>query len=124
MNEPLPEDDLHALFERQRAADHEHAPGFHAMRARALASAKSSRLRPVAWPWTLAGSAAAAIALAAMIFLNPPAKPRLAPRDTVIRELDQIDAALQKTLAAREDLTAWQSPTDFLLNSSNNKSTQ
>jgi len=27
----------------------------------------------------------------------------------------RIDAALQKNLAARSDLTAWQSPTDFLL---------
>ena len=36
MSEPIPDDDLEALFARQRVADRERSPAFHAMRTRSL----------------------------------------------------------------------------------------
>ena len=115
MSDPLPDDDLQSLFQNQREADHARAPGFHAMRTRALASTKPAPHTSFAWPWALAGSMAILLAFVTVTFLHSSTKPQLATRETVVRELDQIDAALQK------NLTAWQSPTDFLLNPINHE---
>jgi hypothetical protein len=124
MNEPLPEKDLEALFDRQRAADHERAPGFHAMRTKALATTTAvSPMMPAMWRWALSGAAALTLGLAAILSLHHPAKAPTASTAALARELEQIDAALQKSLAAQTDLTAWQSPTDFLLNSTDYKPT-
>ena len=114
MNELNPDENLKALFDRQRAADHDRAPGFHAMRTRALAAgAGTPRSMPLAWRWALSG--AAALGLAAILSLHHPAPAPTRSHDVVVREIDQIDAAVQRSLAAQHELTAWQSPTDFLL---------
>ena len=117
MNEPNPDEDLDALFARQRTADHKYAPSFHAVSARLRAAEPPT---PVAWPifwrWAMPGAAAAVVALAAVFSFHQPAKKPGVAREAVVRELDRIDAAIQKSLAAPEPFTAWQSPTDFLLN--------
>ena len=123
MNDPLPEEDLKALFARQRAADHDRAPTFHAMRTRALASQASAPAMPVGWRWAWSGAAALALGLAAVLSLHRAEKAPIASGEKLVRELDRIDDAVQKSLAAQHDLTACQSPTDFLLNSTDYKPT-
>jgi len=124
MNEPNPDEDLNALFSRRRAADHERAPGFHAMRTRVLtARAAVSPSLPPAWRWALSGAAALGLSLAAVLSLHQPARAPSVSAAALVREIDQIDTALQKSLAAQHDLTAWQAPTDFLLHPSHNENT-
>jgi hypothetical protein len=122
MSEPLPDEDLQALFDRQRRADHERTPTFHALRSRALTSRPNAPRRiPAGWRWAMTGTAAFGLALAAILALHQPVRPPLAAREMLVRQLDQVDAALEKSLAAQSALTAWQSPTDFLLNSTINE---
>ena len=123
MNEPLPEENLKALFARQRTADHQRAPSVHALRTRALATQSAASAMTPLWRWALSGAAALGLALATILSLHHTAKPPIASRDALVHELEQIDAALKKSLAAQEDLTAWQSPTDFLLNPTHNEHT-
>lgn len=122
MNEPISDEDLNALFERQRAADHERAPGFHALRTRVLAdNAAHSPTLPLVWRWALSGAAALGVGLAAVLSLHHLTKAPAVSPDALAREIEQIDDAVQKSLAAQHAFTAWQSPTDFLLNPNNNE---
>jgi hypothetical protein len=120
MSEPDPNDaDLKALFARQRNAEHERAVGFHALRTRALATLPHQATTSAApQRWFLPIAAAAVIVLAAVFTVSHRAAkaPGRSPEATM-REMAEIDAAIRKSLAARHDLTAWQSPTDFLLQS-------
>jgi hypothetical protein len=114
-----PDDDLKALYTRQRDADQEHAPGFQTMRTRALedsSAAQSSKPAISRWAWPLAAAAAVVVVLVAFLAMpHSPAPPALTSREEVVRQIGQIDAALQQNLAAQQSITAWQSPTDFLL---------
>lgn len=111
MNES--DEDLKGLFARQREADSTRAPGFYAMRARALSETPAPR--PIAlWRWGL--SAAAALSLLIVALLWPAPRPSPTSYDTLARELDRAQASLHNHLAAQSEFTAWQSPTDFLLN--------
>jgi len=124
MNDPMPEEDLKGLFARQQAADHERAPSFHAMRTRALtARAAFSPARPATWRWVFSGAAACGLALAAVLSLPHSTKAPVIAPDALAREFDALDATLQKSLAAQNELTAWQSPTDFLLHPNHNENT-
>ena len=124
MNEPTPEDDLKALFDRQRTSDHEQAPAFHAMRTQALrATPPTSSPLPFAWRSALLGTAALVLVLTTLLSLHHPESAPAISHDALARELDQIDAALQKSLAAQDALTAGQSPTDFLLHPTHNENT-
>ena len=115
MSEPNPDEDLEALFARQRAVDHERSPAFHAMQARNVETRCSGQsAAPLAWRWALPGAIAIGLAVTAALILHRP-DPAAPPRDALARQLEEIDAALQRSAAAQHDLTAWQSPTDFLL---------
>jgi hypothetical protein len=117
MNDSTPDEDLKALFARQRAADHEHVPGFHAMRARALqAGATAPSDVGFAWRWVIPVAAALLLGIVTFHVARPNQAPAPASREIAVREIERIDAALQKSISARQSLTAWQSPTDFLLN--------
>jgi hypothetical protein len=116
MNEP--DEDLQELFARQREVDRTCAPGFYAMRARVLADAPASR--PIAlWRWGLLTATALGLLFATL--LRPVSAPKSAPRtaptsyDALARELDRAQASLNDRLMAQSQITAWQSPTDFLL---------
>jgi hypothetical protein len=117
MSEPTSDDDLKTLYARQRSADQEHVPGFQAMRTRALeAGSCTGSSRPVipGWAWPL--TAAAAVVLAAIAFHpRSPAPSKTTSREEALRQIQLIDVALRKDLAAQQSITAWQSPTDFLL---------
>ncbi len=117
MSEPLSDEELRELFGRQRAADHEQAPTFSALRSRPHRSkaAAPADFAPV-WRWALSGAVALILGIATLVSFHPASRPATVSRDTVTRELDAIDAALQKSLSAQNSVTAWQSPTDFLLN--------
>jgi len=130
MNDPIPDEDLKGLFERQRAADHERAPEFHAMRTRALAAQTANPPKmPLAWRWALPGAVAIGLGLAAVLSLHHAAKSPTAAPDTLAREFDEIDAALKGSLAAQNAAAAqfsteppslfpaWASPTASLLDS-------
>jgi hypothetical protein len=121
MSELMPDDDLEALFTRQRAADRERSPAFHAMRTRALATdATAAQSAPSpAWRWLLPTGAALALGIVLMLATHHPTTPP-SSSDTLARQLDDIEAALQRSAAAEHELTAWQSPTDFLLQPINN----
>jgi hypothetical protein len=124
MNEPIPDEDLQALFARRRSADHERTPGFSAMRSRVLGTAAAApSLMPLMWRWALSGAAALGLGLATVLSLHHSTKAPPVSRNRLARELEQIDAALQKSLAAQNARTAWQSPTDFLLNPTRNENT-
>ena len=118
MSEPLSDEELRELFGRQRAADHEQAPTFSALRSRPLRSAAAAPAHDFApiWRWALSGAVALVLGLAALVAFHPAPRPATASRDAVTRELEAIDSALQKSLSAQNSVTAWQSPTDFLLN--------
>ncbi|MDR3406742.1 MAG: hypothetical protein P4L99_29925 [Chthoniobacter sp.] len=116
MNDPMSDEDLKALFARQRAAEDERVPAFHAMRTRALAArAEDSPAMPLAWRWVWSGAVALCLALVAVFSLHHSAKAPVVAQDTLTREFAELDATLEKSLAAQRELTAWQSPTDFLL---------
>ena len=117
MSEPLPDDELPALYARQRAADHQSAPSFHAMHRRTMETeATTSRSGSLlAWRWVLPSATALAVGIALLIFTLRPATPPAPRHDTLAHQLDEIDTALQRSLTAQHELTAWQSPTDFLL---------
>jgi hypothetical protein len=124
MNDPMSDEDLKALFTRQRAADDERGPAFHAMRTRALAArAANSPAMPLAWRWMLSGAAALCLALLAVLSLHYSTKAPVTAQDTLTREFAELDATLEKSLAAQRELTAWQSPTDFLLPPTHNDTT-
>lgn len=116
MSDHIPDDDLEALFTRQRAADHRRAPSFHALRTGALA-AGSTTTQAMPWTlrWALTGVAALSLMLAGILAFHHTPQPPPGSQAALAQELDAIDAALQKSIAAQESLTAWQSPTDFLL---------
>jgi hypothetical protein len=117
MNELKPDDELHGLFARLRDADQQNVPSFHAMRTRRVearpASGPEASTRWGVW----AQVSAAALVLAVTVLLAVHHSPPLSPRqpDLLAQQLDAIDATLQKSLATQDDLSAWQSPTDFLL---------
>ena len=119
MSEPTSDDDLNALYARQRAVNQERAPSFQAMRASALEASSPTRSNgPAVPPWAWPLTAAAAVLLGVVAFLaipRPPTPRALTSQDEVVRQIAQIDAALQKNLATHQSITAWQSPTDFLL---------
>jgi hypothetical protein len=117
MSEPPPDDELSALFARQRAADHQSAPAFHAMRRRAMetGAAASRSGSPLAWRWVLPAATALAVGIAVLVSALHPTPPSAPRHDTLAHQLDEIDAVLQRSLTAQHELTAWQSPTDFLL---------
>jgi hypothetical protein len=119
MNEPIPDDDLKTHYARQRAANQERAPEFQAMRARALEesfAAQSFKRTIPRWAWPLAAAAAVLLGIVAFLAIpRSPIPPALTSHDEAVRQIEQIDAALQKNLAAHQSITAWQSPTDFLL---------
>jgi len=124
MNEPMSDEDLKALFDRRRAADEERAPAFHAMRTRALAArAAHSPARPLAWRWAWSGAAALCLALVATLVLRHSTKAPVVAQAALTREFAELDATLEKSLAAQRELTAWQSPTDFLLQPTHNDTT-
>jgi hypothetical protein len=115
MSEPNPDDELEALFARQREVDHQNAPSFHPMRTRSLETQAVHSAIPYLWRWAFAGATALVVALTVLFTTRPhPASPATR-HDVLARQLDEIDTALQKSLAAQYELTAWQSPTDFLL---------
>lgn len=109
MNDP--EEDLRTLFARLREADREQAPGFYAMRARALAP--TPRLLPL-WRWGLTAAAALGLLGAALLF-RPASRSGPVTYDALAQELERAQASLHEHLAAQSELTTWQSPTDFLL---------
>jgi hypothetical protein len=119
MSDQISDDDLKALYARQRTADQERVPGFQAMRTRALEESsrpRSSRIAMPRWAWPV--TAAAAAVLAVITFLVAPRSPapsKTTSREEVLRQIALIDTALQKDLATQRTITAWQSPTDFLL---------
>ncbi len=124
MNDPIPEEDLKALFARQKVADDERAPSFHAMRTWALAAqAAIAPARPATWRWVLSGAAACCLALVAVLSSHHSTKTPALAQEALAREFDELDATLQKSLAAQSELTAWQSPTDFLLHPNHNENT-
>jgi hypothetical protein len=114
MNEPIPEDELETLFGRQRAVHRDNAPSFHATRTRGLdPEATVHSLAPFLWRWALPGAAMLALVMVALLATRHPKAPPA--REALAHQLNEIDAALQRSLAAQHELTAWQSPTDFLL---------
>jgi hypothetical protein len=121
MSDPNSDEDLKNLYARQRAGDQEHLPGFQAMRTRTLeeySGDRASRPAMLRWAWPLA--ATAAVVLTAVAFRVAPhssTAAKAASREEAVRQIELIDAALQKDLANRQSITAWQSPTDFLLKS-------
>jgi hypothetical protein len=117
MNEPTPDDDLQALFDRQRAADRERASNFHATRSRALASTATASRHglPLAGRWLWPAGAALAAAIVGLLVAHQQTVPPAPSPAALARQLDEIDAALQRSAAAQQELTAWQSPTDFLI---------
>jgi hypothetical protein len=112
----MSDDDLEALFARQRAADHQRSPAFHAMRTRDLESRTATAASTsLLWRWGLTAACACGLALAALLTLRQHRSPSTMSREMALREIEQIDAAIQKNIRTQSDLTAWQSPTDFLL---------
>ncbi|HEY3899708.1 MAG TPA: hypothetical protein VGM54_13895 [Chthoniobacter sp.] len=114
-----PDDDLKALYARQRAANEERVLEFQAMRARALESGFATRSDKPAilrWAWPLTAATAVLVGVVAFLAtLRSPTPRALASQDEAVRQIEQIDAALKMNLAEHQSITAWQSPTDFLL---------
>jgi len=122
MSDPISDEDLQALFARQRAADCEQAPAFLAMSAQArVTQLPAPQATAPVWHWAWSGAAALGLALAAVLSLYRPTKAPTISRDALAHELDEIDVALRKSIAAQHELTAWQSPTDFLLHPNHNE---
>jgi hypothetical protein len=117
MNEPLSDEELRALFTRQRAADHEQAPTFCALcgRSQSTEVAAPAAFPPV-WRWALSGAVALGLGIAAVLSFHQTPRTAVVSHETLTRELDAIDVALRKSLSAQNSVTAWQSPTDFILN--------
>src|SRR5579864_8279366 len=106
MSEPTPEDDLETLFARQRAADRESAPTFHALRTRHVETQSAIQpATPLLWRWAVPAAAAIGLAIAATLIQHRPT-PAAMQRDAMVREIEQIDEALQKSLRTQSDLTA------------------
>jgi hypothetical protein len=117
MNEPLSDQDLQALYGRQRQLYQEHAPIFAVLRNRAQAQGLALPSPAVALWRRVVPATAAVMLLAFAVFISrhqPPSAKKLSPA-AISQEMARIDAALQKDLAAQHSLTAWASPTDFLL---------
>jgi hypothetical protein len=72
------------------------------------------------WCWAFPAAAALGLAIAAIVTEVPHRPPHLEAPSTaaLVYEIDQARASLDQRLAAQGALTAWQSPTDFLLNPS------
>ena len=117
MSEPNRDDELQSLFARRRVADRKGAPVFHAMRTRALetGATPSPSAPPILWRWLLPAGAALVLGITALLAVHHPTPTPVQTREVLARQLNEIDAALQRSLAAQHELTAWQSPTDFLL---------
>jgi hypothetical protein len=125
MSDPLSnndDDELRALFDRQREADQKRAPSFHTLRTRALAEEQGAATQPKRmvpmrelWP-----SAVALVALLTLIITadhfpqKRASSPQQQQEQQFAQELAQIDRALRRS-ATTEELMAWQSPTDFLI---------
>lgn len=110
MIDPGTNDHLKVLFTRQRAAERRQAPSFRAM------TASPREASPSAWPWAWAARMALALGLAvAAIWWGRPVAPQ-DRQDALVQQLEQTRAAIEVSLADRSALTAWQAPTDFLLN--------
>jgi hypothetical protein len=124
MTDPIPDEDLRALFARQRCADRERAPGFAALCIRKPgAAAVTTGWPPLAWRWAMPGAAALGLGLTLIFSLHHSAKVPLRSPGALELDLEQIDASLQESLAAQTALTAWQSPTDFLLTPTHHEDT-
>ena len=117
MNEPNPEDDLQPLFDLQRDLDRPHASTFHAMRSRVLQAeiAISRSKPPLIWPWLLPAGAIAALGFVVWFAAPRSAVPLAPSRRALSQQLEELQTALQRNAASEHALTAWQSPTDFLL---------
>ncbi|WP_131989047.1 hypothetical protein [Chthoniobacter flavus] len=113
----MPDDELDSRFTRQRKVDRQNAPSFHAMRTRSLETPPGgqSERSTLWWGWVSGSVVALALAIAAWQHTHPHPAPRQRQPELLAQQLDAIDAALQKTMAAQHDLSAWQSPTDFLI---------
>jgi hypothetical protein len=124
MNDPLPDDDLSGLFTRQRTSERGRAPAFHGMRTRAIEGAGRAAPPHVipTWRWVAAAAALLMLGVGGFFSMHQRTPPPAVSREDVVREIAQVDEALQKSLAAQSSLTAWQSPTDFLLHSIHSES--
>jgi hypothetical protein len=113
----MPEDDLKGLFARQREANRQRAPTFHAMRTRSLEAPSAGQPAASARWWGWVAASVAVLVLAIEVLQNAPPHPAPRPHrsELLALRLDAIDAAMQKSLVAQRDLSAWQSSTDFLL---------
>jgi hypothetical protein len=115
MNEPESESEWKELFARQRADDREHAPSFETLHTRA--SVPSAPNSSIPWRWLWPVTAAALLAIAGWIAWPPFQKRPAMSREDAAREIGKLIAALEITPPPPNDLLAWQSPTDFLLES-------